>query len=446
MKLARSGAVKIPALASSGAPSRKCRRPRNHERRYRSVTRAKWEEDTGKAPYGGKQAWLALAGIAGVVFSAGPLMAGELSLSQLSQELFQVPPLVQGGLRESLLPLALSVTCIGFAGFCSGMTLGLLSQDKLSLEMLARTGNESQKRDAERVRPLVEEGHRLLVTLLFCNALANEALPICLDRILTSAQSVVFSTTLVLVLGEIAPQAVCSRYGLNLGARCAPIVSGLMRVTSPISVPCAVLLDSLLGPNELAIKSRNELRELVHLSTEGGELSVDEQALIDGTIEMTVKKAGHAMVPLDKCYMYSEAQLWNLDLMRETLKAGFSRIPVYEVGNRKAVKGLIDVKSLINLNPEDETPIALLPKLEVPLVNLGTPLHNVLNTIQASGVHTVAVLDDSEEVCGIITLTDIMRVLMSENILDHTKDDTDIRRRYLRDQVRFACSALLGRT
>jgi hypothetical protein len=39
------------------------------------------------------------------------------------------------------------------------------------------------KRAAEKLIPLVEQHHWLLVTLLLCNALANEALPLFLDRL-----------------------------------------------------------------------------------------------------------------------------------------------------------------------------------------------------------------------------------------------------------------------
>jgi hypothetical protein len=40
-----------------------------------------------------------------------------------------------------------------------------------------------EKRAAEKLIPLVEQHHWLLVTLLLCNALANEALPLFLDRL-----------------------------------------------------------------------------------------------------------------------------------------------------------------------------------------------------------------------------------------------------------------------
>lgn len=65
--------------------------------------------------------------------------------------------------------------CVGlvlFSGCCSGLTLGLLSLDRVDLEVLVRSGSEAQKRYATAVAPIVAQGHRLLVTLLLLNAAA----------------------------------------------------------------------------------------------------------------------------------------------------------------------------------------------------------------------------------------------------------------------------------
>ena len=47
--------------------------------------------------------------------------------------------------------------------------------------------------------------------------------------------------------GEIVPQAICSHYGLAIGAWTAWFVRLLMIVSAPISWPISKLLDYLLG-------------------------------------------------------------------------------------------------------------------------------------------------------------------------------------------------------
>jgi hypothetical protein len=55
---------------------------------------------------------------------------------------------------------------ICFAGLCSGLTLGLLSIDYMSLTVLLEAGTETEKVYAKRLEPILKKRHLLLVTLL----------------------------------------------------------------------------------------------------------------------------------------------------------------------------------------------------------------------------------------------------------------------------------------
>lgn len=55
--------------------------------------------------------------------------------------------------------------------------------------------------------PVVNNHHWLLVTLLLCNAIANEALPLFLDKLVPAWLAVVLSVSFVLLFGEIIPSA-----------------------------------------------------------------------------------------------------------------------------------------------------------------------------------------------------------------------------------------------
>lgn len=85
-----------------------------------------------------------------------------------------------------------------------------------------------------------------------------QALPIFLDRLANPVAAVIISVTVVLVFGEIIPQAICSRYGLKVGAYSAWFVKLLMIICSPLSWPIGKLLDYVLGPN-------HSVRAAVHM-------------------------------------------------------------------------------------------------------------------------------------------------------------------------------------
>lgn len=84
----------------------------------------------------------------------------------------------------------------------SGLTMGLLSLDILSLKVLQRGGKPEEKIYATKILPLVERHHLLLVTLLLANAASVEAMPIFMDRISNPVIAICVSVTAVLFFGE----------------------------------------------------------------------------------------------------------------------------------------------------------------------------------------------------------------------------------------------------
>ena len=101
------------------------------------------------------------------------------------------------------------IACSCFAGVMSGLTIGILSINMLDLEIKTVIGNAEEIRQAKVVMNILQHHHWLLVTLLFCNACALEALPIFLDRIVPSAYAILISVVAVLIVGEVIPQAIC---------------------------------------------------------------------------------------------------------------------------------------------------------------------------------------------------------------------------------------------
>ena len=84
----------------------------------------------------------------------------------------------------------------------SGLTIGLLSLDIMSLKILRDGGTPKQRQQAERIMPIIERHHLLLVTLLLTNAASVESMPIFLDRISNPLTAIVVSVTAVLLFGE----------------------------------------------------------------------------------------------------------------------------------------------------------------------------------------------------------------------------------------------------
>uniref|UniRef100_A0A0D3FMB6 CNNM transmembrane domain-containing protein n=1 Tax=Oryza barthii TaxID=65489 RepID=A0A0D3FMB6_9ORYZ len=277
----------------------------------------------------------------------------------------------------------------------SGLTLGLMSLSLVDLEVLAKSGTDQDRKHAAKILPVVKNQHLLLCTLLICNAAAMEALPIFLDSLVTAWGAILISVTLILLFGEILPQSICSRYGLAIGASVAPLVRVLVWVCFPVAYPISKLLDHLLGKGHTALFRRAELKTLVTLhgneAGKGGELTHDETTIIAGALELTEKKAKDAMTPLCQTFAIDINAKLDRDLMQKVLDKGHSRVPVY-YEKKTNIIGLILVKNLLSINPDDEIPIKSVTIRKIPRVSEDMPLYDILNEFQKGHSHMAVVI------------------------------------------------------
>ncbi|MCD7469419.1 hypothetical protein HAX54_008466 [Datura stramonium] len=150
-------------------------------------------------------------------------------------------------------------------------SLGLMSLSLMDLEVLIKAGQPNDRK--------------------------MQALPIFLDALLPAWGAILISVTLILAFGEIIPQSICSRYGLSIGARMAPLVR-LLVICLPISYPASVkLLDLLLGKGHSALLRRAELNLWERRS-----LSHDETTIIAGALDLAQKTVKDAMTPMSRVF------------------------------------------------------------------------------------------------------------------------------------------------
>ncbi|KAA8527549.1 hypothetical protein F0562_034736 [Nyssa sinensis] len=288
----------------------------------------------------------------------------------------------------------ISCVLVLFAGIMSGLTLGLMSLGLVELEILQRSGTPTEKKQAAAILPVVQKQHQLLVTLLLCNACAMEALPLYLDKMFNQFLAILLSVTFVLFFGEVIPQAVCTRYGLAIGANFVWLVRILMIICYPIAYPIGKILDCVLGHND-ALFRRAQLKALVSIHSQeagkGGELTHDETTIISGALDLTEKTAEEAMTPIESTFSLDVNSKLDWEAMGKILARGHSRVPVYS-GNPKNIIGLLLVKSLLTVRAETETPVSAVSIRRIPRVPADMPLYDILNEFQKGSSHMAAVV------------------------------------------------------
>lgn len=334
--------------------------------------------------------------------------------------------------------IAISAVLVLAGGVFAGLTLGLMGLDELHLRVLATSSEDlTEKRNAQKVLRLMQRGrHWVLVVLLLANVVINESLPIFLDGAIGGGiAAVVISTTAIVIFGEVIPQAVSVRYGLAIGARCAPFVLCLMYLFAPIAYPTAKLLDYVLGQNEGHTYKKAELKSFLQFHRTGEEpLRDDEISILNGVLELNTKNVETIMTPIQDVVTLSSDTILDHNTVDAILTSGYSRFPIHEPGNPLAFQGLLLIKKLLVYDPARALPVSDFKLSILPEAHPSINCFQALDYFQTGRAHLLLVSRTPGLAgggIGVITLEDIIEEIISEEIVDETDryEDNQSKRR-----------------
>lgn len=163
------------------------------------------------------------------------------------------------------------LVCISQSAMFSGLNLAMFGVSRLRLEVEVEGGNEA----AEKILTLREDSNFLLTTILWGNVSINVLLTLLSDSVLMGVGAFVFSTVVITLVGEIAPQAYFSRNALRMGALLAPALRLYQFLLYPVAKPSAKVLDWWLGKESVQWFREHQLRELIKKHVEAEESEVD---------------------------------------------------------------------------------------------------------------------------------------------------------------------------
>ncbi|ATY58865.1 DUF21 and CBS domain (Mam3) [Cordyceps militaris] len=328
-----------------------------------------------------------------------------------------------------------SMALVLLGGAFAGLTIALMGQDSIYLQVLSGDPEEPQHKNAKRVLALLHKGkHWVLVTLLLANVIVNESLPVVLDRTLGGGvAAVVGSTVLIVIFGEIVPQSICVRYGLPIGGYMSKPVIALMYFLSPVAWPTAKLLDWILGEHHGTVYKKSGLKTLVTLHKSLGDLSErlnqDEVTIITAVLDLKDKPVSEVMTPMEDVYTLSEDHILDEKTMDNILSSGYSRIPIYRSGQPTDFVGMLLVKTLITYDPEDKIPVREVPLGAIVETRPETSCLDIINFFQEGKSHLVLVSENpgsDHGAIGVVTLEDVIEELIGEEIVDESDVYIDV--------------------
>jgi metal transporter CNNM len=315
------------------------------------------------------------------------------------------------------------IILVVLSGIFSGLTLGLLSLDKAELERKIALGNK----DAKRVYSVRRRGNLLLCTLLIGNVAVNSTLAIFLGSIASGFIAGLVATGLIVIFGEIIPQATFSRYALKVGAKTAWLVKIFIIVFFVICYPIAWVLDKVLGDEMTTIYSKKELMKIVeeHRSAKESDIDEDENRIISGALSYSDKTAEQIMTPRVVIFALEEKTRIDHRLLEKIKHKGFTRIPVYR-GSIDEVVGILYVKDLIGL--EMGTKVGNICRRKVQQVEKDILLDDLLNKFIKTKTHLALVIGEYGGMSGVVTLEDVIEEVLRREIVDEDDQAVDMQK------------------
>ncbi|MBU1179384.1 hemolysin family protein [Patescibacteria group bacterium] len=311
-----------------------------------------------------------------------------------------------------------------FSALFSGLTLGLMGLDSYELKRKKSLGDK----DAARLYPIRKKGNLLLCTLLIGNVGVNSSLAVFLGSITSGIVAGFTATALIVLLGEITPQAIFSRFSLKLGGKLWWLVRFFMILLFPICWPIAKALDRLLGEEMATIYSKKELMKIVeeHEDSAQSDVKEEEERIIRGALTFADKKVSNIMTPRTEIFALPYSQKIDAELLATIIKSGYSRIPVYKTKLDNIV-GILYVKKLIGEKNQNKKVFQACEK-KVLFVDESKGLAQVFDSFLETRNHLFVVTDEFGAVSGVITIEDVLEEIIGSEIVDETDKYEDLRK------------------
>ncbi|MBV9241351.1 MAG: HlyC/CorC family transporter, partial [Acidobacteria bacterium] len=234
-------------------------------------------------------------------------------------------------------------------------------------------------------------------------------------------------TFLHVVLGELVPKMFALERAENFALIAARPLEIFAKVFSPILavlnyagrlIGKAIGLTSNL--DHTSVYTEDELRQLVALSEESGQINEEERTLINKVFEFSATTVKEAMIPRTEIVAIPEDSTLT-DISKQFDESGYSRLPVFR-------ESLDDIIGFIH--SKDMVPFLLRPRsfklqkiIHKPSYVVDTAkLEDVLRQMQTEKFHFGFVVDEHGGVEGIITLEDLLEEIVGDISDEHDEE------------------------
>ena len=339
----------------------------------------------------------------------------------LASGLLQLPALSKTAITG--LGITAIVLLIGLSAFFSSSEIAFFSLPQHRIESMVEEGIPN----AETVKGLKEDPHRLLVTILVGNNIVNIAMSSIATALfgiyLSQGQAVVAATfgitAVVLLFGESAPKS----YAVENTESWALQIARALKLSEYLLFPLIIVFDKLtrivnkaMGSSS-AIESpyvtRDEIKDIIETGEREGVIDEEEREMLERIFTFNNTIAKEVMTPrLDVTAVSQGATIE--EAIEACIGHDHVRVPVYD-GNLDNIIGVVNVRDLVREHQYSEGKNDLTdivqPTLHVPE---SKNVDDLLAEMQENRLQMVVVLDEFGTTEGIITLEDMVEEIVGD--------------------------------
>jgi len=313
---------------------------------------------------------------------------------------------------------------------------GLVTSRRTRIEELEHQGN----RRARTVLQIVSDPPRFIaamqlgvtLTSLGIGALGEHALTHAFDPVLATALAVALAYLLLtfvhVVIGELVPKGVALGHSEGTALALAAPVRAFFALFWPLIWVLQRATNFVLGllgleppGGETEVHSEAELKMLLNVSTERGEIEQDEQEMLYKVFDFADKEASDVMVPRPEVVALS-VDLPPEECLRAVMDSPYTRYPVYRE-SLDDILGILHVRDLFGAIVDRglaaiEVEELIRPAYVVPETK---DLAALLTEFRRTNQHMAIVVDEYGGMEGIVTLEDLL-----EEIVGEIEDEFDL--------------------
>jgi len=195
-----------------------------------------------------------------------------------------------------------------------------------------------------------------------------------------------------------------------------PLVAVLFLLTRVVTAPFGA------DPNEGTLISEEDIKAVIETGEEQGVLDVEERDMLHSVFALGDKQVHEVMVPRTDIVAI-DVNTPPQEVLESVVRAGHSRIPVYE-GSSDQIIGVLYVKDLFRRLARGEKDVTVRPFLRpAQFVPETKKVDELRREMQRAKVHIAIVVDEYGGTAGLVTIEDLV-----EEIVGEIRDEYDVER------------------